>query len=149
MENLEKLFDVFASGLFIKHAPAAKEEEDGEETRSSTEPASDEVRETFRNLMSEHLYKKLDRCHVGGSITYDYYLGKIRGSKLGHADSVVLTINSNLQDIIDELPELPDGDEYAFPAATAVSVRVIGFDEDGILTELHKCSQWITNALAT
>lgn len=154
MDYLEKLPKVFASGLYIRRTSVDKvESTDGskrtrEVTKTTQKPVSEETREMFKTLMEESLEKRLGRCPIGFFVTYSYHIGKIRGNDLQYKECLALTISENLRDILSELPELEEGEEYAFPADTSISIKAIGFDGEKIETEPRYCSSWVINALA-
>ena len=153
MDNLEKLPEVFANGLFIRREIVLDEEDVLVGSYSATKiiyiPAPDSTKALFKKLMRDHISYSLQRCQAGFSISYNYYIGQVRGSRIKPKEPVLArTINKNLQDILEALPELEGNEEYSFPKATAASIRVIGFDNAIPLTQVHRCSSWVASTLA-
>lgn len=145
MENIEKLLEAFSKGLHVRHEPVVKE---GEKPDIYHTHASNEVREIFKNALKEHLERKLDWCQIGESVTYNHFLGTVRNSTtIENQGAAVRSINSNLQEVMDKLPELPEGETYVFPAQTAVSVKVTGFTQDEIMTSFENVSSWLKEAM--
>lgn len=144
-ENIEKLLKAFPKGLHVRHDPVSKEDDS---TSKKSEPfytcATDEAKEALGEALKEHLEKELSRCHIGLKVTYNYYLGTVRNSSSSESrGAAVVSINSKLQEVMDELPKLSEGESYVFPAQTSVSVKVLGFDNDEIVTILENVSPWI------
>lgn len=152
MENIEKLLEAFATGLFVRHEPVASDGEGGKEKKVNSEAyytvADDETKERFKDALSAHLLKRLNRCAIGRSVTYNYYLGTVRTApSFTNTEVSVASANTNLQEVLDELPKLSDGEFYAFPAQTAVSVKVVGFTQDDITTRFEGVSSWLKEAM--
>lgn len=148
-ENIEKLLEAFPKGLHVRHDPIVKE---GEDASKKEEPyhthATAETKEAFKNALREHLEKKLNWCHIGEKVTYNYFLGTIRNaSSIENRGLAVASFNLDLQEVVDKLPQLSEGESYVFPAKTYVSVKVIGFKKDGIVTALENVSPWLLEAM--
>lgn len=151
MEDLEKLVQAFANGLCIKYT-ATSEDKSGENTPQEVPKTlykfvPFETKEAFKKAMQEHLEKSLGLCHIGCSVTYDYSIGRIRNARPEHKDALTVSICQNLLDIFEELPELAEGEEYVFTTNMKASVKVTGFNEDKIITQVEKCSNHIASAL--
>lgn len=152
MDYLEKLPKLFANGLCIKSSAACEEEgEEGTAKKTLSKikyvPASEEAKEAFIEAMTKHLKKSLSRCHVECSVNYEYSIGKIRGASLDNKGALAFFMNQNLLDILEELPELAEGEEYVFTTNMIASIKVVGFTQDGIETKLVNCSPWILAAM--
>ena len=95
-----KLLDVIASQLKIRV--------DAEE--NCYKDVSEEVRKLFGREFNHHLYRKLKTIDVGEYVDYMYECGHSR--PLG---TIMYNANDNLAEVLKKLPELPDGESYAFP----------------------------------
>ena len=153
MSDLEKLVQAFGSRLYIKSKVVADKEAGGEDATEQElgtvfRPVPAETRKAFKKIMKAHLDKNLCQCQLGHSVTYTYTIGKVVGSRLMHPNTMAISVNPNMCDIFSELPELQEGEEYAFPASAFASVKVIDFDGDKIVTKIEKCPHWICQSMA-
>lgn len=112
---MEKMLKAFAQGLLIQYST-----EDGNETKE----ASDEQKAAFKEALQNHLAFASRVRNPGYVVTYDYRQGKIRGGRRPAEEVNVASMNRNLETVLGELPELPDGETYVFPIHTFISFRI-------------------------
>lgn len=147
MVNIEKLLEAFSNGLYVRHDPVTKEE-NGIQSAPYHTHSDIETRDLFKEVLKGHLLDKLSRCGVGESVTYNHFLGTVRNSStIENQGGSVRSFNLNLQEVMDQLPVLPEGETYVFPANTAVSVKVVGFAKDGAVLKFENASRWIVEAM--
>lgn len=149
MQNIEKLLEVFPEGLYVRHEEVIPESKNSKKDlrNVSYTRASLEVKEAFKAVLRENLLSKLEKCSIGEKISYSFYLGTVHSPHSVYHGDPAQSINQNLQEVIDKLPKLPEGEEYVFPDHTSVSVKVIGFDQGKSVTSLDNLCSWLRKAL--
>lgn len=112
---MENWLNAFARGLLIETDTA-----DG----STTEPATDEQIEVFKEALKADLdsYGKLH--YVTDVLTYDYRMGSIRGGSKLMGELKTKSGNGAMHNVLSKLPKLPKGKSYTLPTPTFISFRI-------------------------
>lgn len=136
---MEELLEVFASGLLIQYPT-----EDGKATKE----ANDEQKAAFKEALRKHMDSASKHRDLGFVLTYDYHLGKIRGSGVHHPnETAVESANGYLSAVLHKLPKIPDGESYVFPIPTFVSFELrTGIGDDDRFKAFRVCP-WIQQRL--
>ena len=71
---------------------------------------TDGTRALFKKEFHQELYRKLKKVKVGESV--DYIFGSIDNK---FRKQPIMSANKNLEDVLIKLPELEEGESYAFP----------------------------------
>ncbi len=133
--EIEMAIKALASGLIVQ-----KNSE--ERTIVSRTYAPAEKQQKFVTVLSEHLSRKAKELDIGQLIHYSYYLGKaVNSSEI--ADSIVESIDNNLQEVLKALPKLDESETYSFPAQTAITFRCV--DQKSGTVEVASICKWIQN----
>lgn len=135
---MEKMLRVLATGLKI-YQPS-------EEGRNFKQ-AGQEQMDAFVEEMKKHLVSRGKMYEYGDIITYDYYQARIRGGDRQVDERYVESPNANLGQVLSELPELSEGEYYAFPSPTFISFQIVGKSgEDSDFRAVKACN-WILENL--
>lgn len=102
---MAKLLDVIAEQLKVRRLGG-----------DTSEEVSEQVRKIFKKEFNHHLYRKLKTINVGEHIDYMYDCGKERPLSVLNDNA-----NLNLAEVLKKLPELPEGEYYAFPPNSYIS----------------------------
>ena len=116
-----KLLDAIASQLSIR---SMRNEGSSEgltvETKGYVyQDVSEEIRNLFKKEFNRHMYRKLRQINKGESIEYMFDCGTERPLSLLMDDA-----NDNLAEVFNKLPQLPEGEVYAFPPNSYISITL-------------------------
>lgn len=80
----------------------------------------EKTRAQFKRVFHQHMYRKLSKMKVGDSLNYMFDCGNDRPLSLIMDDA-----NQNLAEVLQKLPELPEGESYAFPPNSCVEITLM------------------------
>ena len=130
METWIDALDVFSSRLCVRETT-----EDATETR----PADTQAIEALKKSIREYINSHRGVHDIGNTITFAFYVGKLRGGAKHHGPALVQSCSSALSEVLNNLPTLPDGSSYVFYNQSILSLTQVagsGEDEDFVLENL-------------
>ena len=131
----DKLVEAVARGLKIKKKVPTQNDGPlniiGLEWEFTRVP--DETIGSFKKLLREDLTKRSNQTIVGATFGYAFHCEKVENCHM----------SDNAKQILDQLPKLPENQEYHFPIDSVLEFKVTRKDEHTTDVEVVKISQWI------
>lgn len=131
----DRLAEAVAKGLRIKESVRAQQDGPfkiiGLDWRFVEVPKETSVQ--FKKVLKKDLTDRIRRTNVGETFEYSFDFTNVKGY-------------NNLQQILDQLPILPENQSYYFSKDMVLSIKVLRRDDNTTDVEVVEISQWIERA---
>ena len=113
-----KMLDAIASQLSIRSIVKEGEVNNLKE-RYFYKEVPEKTKTQFKKAFNQHMYRKLTKMKVGDSLDYMFDCGKARPLSV-----LMDEANENMAEVLQKLPQLPEGERYVFPPESYLSITL-------------------------